>query len=78
MKLSPPSSLSSSSSPPLSGGSSDLQDRLTATTASISIGIGNDQEFIGLDQDPYLAVSSVDGMDPPAMRVQSTDSLHDD
>ena len=78
MKLSPPSSLSSSSDPPLSSGLSDLQDRLTAATASISIGIDNDQGFIGLGQDPSLAISSGDGVTPPVMRVQSTDSLHDD
>ena len=78
MKLSPPSSISSSSDPPLLGGSSDLQDRLTAVTASISFGLGNDQGFIGLGQDPSLTVSSVDGIGPPAMRVQSTDSLHND
>ena len=78
MKLSPPSSISSSSDPPLLSGSSDLQDRLTAVTASISFGLGNDQGFIGLGQDPSLTVSSVDGIGPPAMRVQSTDSLHND
>ena len=78
MKLSPPSSLSSSSDPPLSSGLSDLQDRLTAATASISIGIDNDQGFRGLDQDLSIAGSSGDGVAPPAMRVQSTDRVQDD
>ena len=78
MKLSPPSSLSSSSDPPLSSGLCDLQDRLPAATASIPIGIDNDQGFRGLDQDPSLAVSIGDGVAPPAMRVQSTDRIHDD
>jgi len=49
-----------------------------AATVSISIGIDNDQGFIGLGQDPSLAISSGDGVTPPVMRVQSTDSLHDD
>ena len=31
-----------------------------------------------MDQDPSLAVSSGDGVAPPAMRVQSTDRIHDD
>ena len=77
MKLSPPSSLSSPSDPSLSSGSSDLQDRLMAATASISIGIGNDQGFISLGQDPYLAVLSAIGMARSVMRVQSKESIED-
>ena len=75
MKLSPPSSLSSPSDPYISSCSSDLQDRLTEATASIFIGIDNDQEFIGLGQDPSLAVLSGIGMASPVMRVTSTENI---
>ena len=76
MKPSPSSSLSSPSNFSLSSSSSDLLDRLTAVTTSISFGTGTDQGFIDLGQDPSLSILSGDGMAPPAMRVQSTESVH--
>ena len=77
MKLSPPSSLSSPSDPSRWSSSSDLQDSLTAATASISFGTGTDQGFIDLGQDPSLALLSGDDMAPPATKIQSTGIIHD-
>ena len=76
MKISPSSSLSSTSDPPLSSRSSDLQDHLTVEPASLSI--GTDQGIIGLGQDTYLFNLVGDGMSPPVMGVQSTVLIHDD
>ena len=67
MKISPSSSLSSTSDPPLSSRSSDLQDHLTVEPASLSI--GTDQGIIGLGQDTYLFNLVGDGMSPPVMEV---------
>ena len=77
MKPSPSSSLSSPSNFSLSSSSSDLLDRLTAVTTSISFGTGTDQGFIDLGQDPSLAVLSGDDMAPPTTKVQSTGIIHD-
>ena len=76
MKLSSPSSLSSSSALTTSGGSSDLQDRLSAAASSIATSDGSG--LLDLDQDPPLSRSTGVGMAHPSMRASSTESLHPD
>ena len=76
MKLSSPSSLSSSSALTTSGGSSDLQDRLSAAASSIPTSDGSG--ILDLDQDPPLSRSTGVGMAHPSMRPSSTESLHPD
>ena len=75
MKLSP-SSLSSSSFFTASGGSSDLQDRLSAAASFIPC--RDEAEILGLDQAHPLSRSTGIGMDNPFMRAPSTESIHPD
>ena len=76
MKLSLPSSLSSSSDTTTSGDSIDLQDCLTAASSFIPVSDG--AGIFGLDQDPSLSRLTEVGMTNPSMRVSSTESLHPD
>ena len=68
-------SIPSSNSTP-SGGSSDLQDRLTAAVSSIHTSDG--ARIFELDQDPSLSLLTEVGMANPSMCAPSTRSSHSD